>query len=107
MRGLSNAIKHEGWNGAVDAPNVYRVEASGIRWSTVRVKSGDTEVQRTPQMREVPMHFQRLYAGNDDFRDAFYAMHDAVEALPGELIAEGVSCLIRSSTMLACQAISP
>ena len=40
-------------------------------------------------MREVPMHFQRLYAENTNFSDAFDAMHDAVEALPDELIAEG------------------
>lgn len=40
-------------------------------------------------MREVPKHFRQFYAENDDFRDAFDAMHDAVEGLPDTLIAEG------------------
>jgi hypothetical protein len=40
-------------------------------------------------MSVVPEHFARLYAGNDDFREAFDAMHEAVENLPDALIAEG------------------
>jgi hypothetical protein len=40
-------------------------------------------------MSVVPDHFARLYAENNDFREAFDAMHDAVENLPDALIAEG------------------
>jgi hypothetical protein len=40
-------------------------------------------------MTVVPEHFARLYATNDDFKEAFDGMHEAVENLPDALIAEG------------------
>jgi ankyrin repeat protein len=40
-------------------------------------------------MSVVPEHFARIYAENNDFKEAFDAMHDAVENLPEGLVAEG------------------